>query len=464
MTNPLYPYAERFGVLSGMPERGMPAADILGQLKALAAEEDHAWEGGKCSGTMYSGDREHYALINQVFAMYSHVNALQRDMCPSMTRFESEILAMTLDMLNGQAVTAANHEHRACGVIGAGGTESILHSILAYRDKALAERGITAPQMIWPDTAHPAFLKAAHLFGVELIVAPTDPTTTQVDLDFVRKAITDRTVVLIGSAGNYPYGTIDPIEALSDLALEHGIGLHVDGCLGGFILPWGEKLGYDLPRWDFRVPGVTSISADAHKYGYGPKGLSVLAWRDKSYRKYDYYIEGGWKGGLYASSGLLGSRSGGIIAASWAAMVELGAAGYTARARKIFETSFAMQDAVRSHPELRLMGKPTFCFSFTSDAFNVYHVNDYMVTRGWRFNGQQRPPAIHMCVTGPQTQAGVVKTFADDLTAGVAYAHQHRDETPMSGSMYGGAGGSEDHQALAEGMGMYLDAIADGPI
>jgi sphinganine-1-phosphate aldolase len=460
MANPLYPYAERYGVLRSLPAEGLPADEIRRQLTEMAADEDRHWEGGRVSGTMYCGDHAHYDFLNEMFALYSHVNVLQRDICPSMTRMESEILAMTLGMLNGDAVHAHDASERACGTLGAGGSESILHAVLAYRDWARAEKGIEHPQMILPDTAHTAFLKGAHVFDVDVALAPTDPDTTLVDIDFVRHAIGPRTAFLVGSAGNYPYGTIDPISELSELAVEHGLGLHVDGCLGGFILPWGERLGYDIPVWDFRLPGVTSISADTHKYGYGLKGTSVLAWRDKRYRKYHYYAEPAWKGGLYASSGLLGSRSGGLVAATWAAMTSLGEAGYLRRARAIFETAFAMQGAVRSHPELIMMGDPTFCFSFRSDEFDVYHVNDLMKLRGWRFNGQQLPSAIHMCVTGPQTQPGVVEAFADDLAEAVAYACEHRDERPRSASMYGGAG---TEQATIDGMTWYLDATADGP-
>ncbi|HWL43613.1 MAG TPA: pyridoxal-dependent decarboxylase [Ilumatobacter sp.] len=456
----LYPYAERYGVLDRLPTEGLDPAEIRRQLTEMAAAEDLTWEGGKVSGTMYCGDHEHYEFLNDMFGLYSHVNVLQRDICPSMSRFESEVIAMTLGMLHGEAVAAHDPAQQACGTMGAGGSESILHAVLAYRDWARAEKGIRHPQMILPDTAHTAFLKGAHVFDVELVLAPTDPVTTLVDVDFVRAAVTDRTAFLVGSAGNYPYGTIDPIESLSEIAVEHGIGLHVDGCLGGFILPWGERLGYDIPVWDFRLPGVTSISADTHKYGYGLKGTSVLAWRDKSYRKYHYYAEPAWKGGLYASAGLLGSRSGGLVAATWTAMASLGEAGYLERARAIFETAFAMQGAVRSHPELRMMGDPTFCFSFTSDEFDIYHVNDSMKTKGWRFNGQQLPSAIHMCVTGPQTQPGVVDQFATDLHEAVGYARERVGEQPLSGSMYGGAG-TEDQ--TINGMYWYLDVTQDGP-
>lgn len=435
----LYPYAEEYGVTRQLPERGLAPETILGQLRSMSEREDRRWEDGRCSGTMYCGDHEHYAFLTEAFGYFGHVNALQRDLCPSMNRLESEIIAMTLGMLHGEAVARHDPKQQACGVLGLGGTESILNAVLAYRERARIERGVTRPQMIWPDTAHPAFHKAAHLFGLEVVVAPTDPATTQVDVDFVRRAINADTAVVIASAGNYPYGTIDPIAALSEIVVEKDTCLHVDGCLGGWILPWGQELGYpNIPVFDFRLPGVTSISADTHKYGYGLKGTSVLAWRDKSFRQYQYYMLTNWKGGAYASPGLAGSRSGGLIAATWASMMRLGRAGYLEKARRIFDTAFAMQEAVVAHPELTLMGKPTFCFSFRSDAFDVYHVNDFMKTRGWRFNGQQNPGAIHMCVTGPQTQAGVVADFARDLGDAVAYARHPPRATPLSGGVYGG--------------------------
>ncbi|MBW2552102.1 MAG: aspartate aminotransferase family protein, partial [Deltaproteobacteria bacterium] len=316
----LYPYAESHGVIRGFPAEGRSTDAILEELRAIAGAEDKAWENGRCSGTMYSGDHEHYDFLNSVFALFSYVNSLQRDICPSMTRFESDIIAMALDLMHGDEVAKQNPAHKACGAMGFGGTESIINPLLVYRDKAREERGIDRPNVIVPDTAHPAFRKGAHLLGIDVVEAPTDPTSTQVDVDFVRDRVDDRTVAIVGSAGNYPYGTVDPIGALSDLAVQRGIGLHVDGCLGGFILPWGEALGYDIPVFDFRLPGVTSISADTHKFGYGLKGTSVVVYRDASFRKYQYYIEPSWKGGIYASNGLAGSRSGGLIAATWAAM------------------------------------------------------------------------------------------------------------------------------------------------
>lgn len=419
-------------------DQGRGAEAVLRELDAIARAEDGVWAEGRCSGTIYCGDRAIYDLIGQAFARFSYVNALQRDMCPSQTRFESEIIAMTLDMLHGDAARARGLS--PCGVIGSGGSESILSAIFAHREWARAEKGVTAPEMILPETAHVAFDKGAHYFGLAVVRAPVDPATTQVDVDFVRDHVNENTVLLVGSAGNYPYGTIDPIAALSDLALERGVGLHVDGCLGGFILPWGEALGYDVPPFDFRLPGVTTISADTHKYGYGPKGTSVLLFRDKALRRHQYFARADWRGGMYASPGMGGSRSGGLIAATWAVMTALGRQGYLEKARRIFATAFAMQDEVHRHPALRLMGTPTFCFSFTSDEFDIYHVNDAMKRRGWRFNGQQYPSAIHMCVTGPQTRAGVVERFGADLAEAVAYARHPEQPIPRSGALYGGQG------------------------
>jgi glutamate/tyrosine decarboxylase-like PLP-dependent enzyme len=389
---------------------------------------------------MYCGDHDHYDFLNEAFSLFSHVNVLQRDMCPSATRFEAEIIAMTLDLLHADAVTTSE----PVGLVSSGGTGSICHAMLAYRDHAAATRGISRPNVIKPETAHPAFDKACHLFGIELRVAPVDPVTTRVDTDWVAGAVDDGTVALIGSACNYGYGTVDPIDGLSDIALDRGIGLHVDGCLGGWILPFGQDLGYDIPMFDFRVPGVTSISADTHKYGYALKGTSVLSFRDKALRNAQYFFNTDWTGGKYCSPGMDGSRSGGLLAATWASMVQLGREGYRRYAEQIFATSTVMQAAVRSHPELRILGDPSFLFSFTSDEFDIYHVNDFMRERGWRFNGQQYPNALHMAVTRPQTRPGVAEAFAADLAAAVSYASDQRGD-PRSGAVYGGvAGGMTD--------------------
>jgi glutamate/tyrosine decarboxylase-like PLP-dependent enzyme len=434
-----FPYTARYPVNRTLPDAGRPREEILAELRAMATEEDASWETGRCSGTMYCGDHEHYGFLNEAFGLFAHVNALQRDMCPSATKFEGEIIAMVLDLMHAEAVD----DGTPAGMVTSGGTGSILHAVLAYREHAAKHRGIRHPNLVKPETAHPAFDKACHLLGVELRTVPVVPATTLADVGAMRAQLDADTIAIVGSACNYGYGTIDPIAELGTLALEHEVGLHVDGCLGGFILPFGEELGYDVPPFDFRVPGVTSISLDTHKYGYAFKGSSTLVFRDKAYRNAQYFHLVGWSGGKYMSPGIEGSRSGGLLASTWASLVRFGRDGYLEHARSIFATADTMKAAVRSHPELRIIGNPTFCFSFTSDEFDIYHVADSMSGAGWRFNGQQYPNAIHMAVTNPQTQPGVTDAFAADLAAGVEYAKAKHaaGEPAFLSALYGGVAG-----------------------
>ena len=452
-----YPYAERYGVTRALPERGRTREEMLEELHAIAREEDTVWEAGGCSGTMYCGDHAHYAFLTEAFGLFAHQNALQRDMCPSATRFEGEILAIALDLFHAGAVV----DGQPAGIVTSGGTASITHAMLAYREDGRERRGIERPSVVKPETGHPAFDKACHLFGIEMRHAPIDPETTLVRVDAVRDLIDESTVAVVGSAGNYGYGTIDPIAELGELALELGIGLHVDGCLGGYLLPFGEELGYPIAPFDFRVPGVTSISADTHKYGYGLKGTSTVLFRDRSLRNRCYFFMPDWSGGKYFSPGMDGSRSDGLLAATWASLMSLGREGYRNYAQRIFETSAKMQAAVRSHAELRLLGAPTFLFAFTSDEFDVYHVNDEMKRRGWRFNGLQYPNALHMAVTRPQTQPGVAERFDSDLTDAVDYARVHKDQPAESAAVYGGVPGGlnvEAEEFIRTVMAQLLDA------
>ena len=323
---------------------------------------------------------------------------------------------------------------------------------MSYREHASVVRGIGAangvqPNFIKPETGHPAFDKACHLLGIELRVAPVDPLTATVDVEAVADLIDENTIAMMGSACNYGYGTIDDIAALGQLAIQRGIGLHVDGCLGGFILPFGEQLGFPIPQFDFRIPGVSTISADTHKYGYGLKGTSLLMFRDRAVRNSQYFFQTSWSGGKYCSPGIDGSRSSGLLAATWAGMVTIGRDGYLRYAKQIFDTSYAMQDAIRTHPELRLIGTPSFLFAFTSDEFDIYHVNDALRARGWRMNGLQYPNGIHMAVTRPQTQPGVIEAWNTDLAEAVAYGLANRDSAPKSSAIYGGVSGGWSEEA-----------------
>ena len=271
-----YPYADRFAINRSLPEQGHEPGGRPGGARAMASEEDAFWETGKCSGTMYCGDHDHYHFMNEAFGLFAHVNVLQRDMCPSATKFEAEIIAMTLSLQSGDLARARAMSRAASSPRVGPAASSTPSSPTASTAPSAAS---PTPTSSSPRPAHPAFDKACHLFGVELRRSPVDPVTTQVDVDWVRTHMDDQTVALIGSACNYGYGTVDGIADLSDLALEREVGLHVDGCLGGFILPFGRELGYDIEAFDYAVPGVTSMSADTHKYGYAFKGSSVLTFR-----------------------------------------------------------------------------------------------------------------------------------------------------------------------------------------
>lgn len=236
--------------------------------------------------------------------------------------------------------------------------------------------------MVLPESAHPAFLKAAHYFGLKPVRIPVGPDW-RVDMAKVRVAVTPNTVLLVGSAPSYPHGVIDPIEELSALALERGIYPHVDACVGGFLLPFVRKLGYPLPPFDFAVPGVRSISADVHKYGFGAKGTSVIVYRNQEIRRHQYFVFTDWSGGIYGSPTMTGTRPGGAIAAAWAVMNHLGEKGYLRLAAGIMQTTRTLLDGIDAIPELYVIGKPDMSiFAFTSDGLNVYALADAMAGRG----------------------------------------------------------------------------------
>lgn len=451
-----YPYRKRFEVIRGMPETGRSRDEVLSELRWMAEHEDEMGFAGRMSGSVYHGDVEHYRFLVEAYGLFAHANVLQRDVYPSATKFEAEIVAMCLDMLHGQAAPDA------CGVLTSGGSESLITQMVTYRDAARAGRGVTEPEIILPVTGHCSLDKGAHYFGIKLVPAPVGEDF-KVDVDWVADHVTPNTVALFGSAGNYPHGLIDDISALGRIAQEHGIGLHVDGCLGGFILPWGERLGYPVPPFDFRVPGVTSISVDPHKFGYGLKGTSVLLYASKELRRHQYFTAPQWPGGTYISPGMSGSRSGGLIASTWAAMVSLGERGYLEIAERVFATAAKLRDGVAATPGLRVIGDPLFNIAFTAAdpaELDVFHVNDALLQKGWRLNGLQFPAAVHFCVTRPATRDGVVEQFLSDLGDAVTYARQQQPGTARSGALYGLSGAGAEGVVMAKTlMGAALDAF-----
>ncbi len=425
----LKPYRGRFPSFARLPEQGRPREEILQEIRALCEEEEALWREGYVSGAVYHGDREHIAFLNQVYALHSQSNPLHADVWPSASKFEAEIVAMTAHMLGGEG-------QEICGTVTSGGTESILLAMKTYRDWARASRGIRRPEMILPVTAHAAFDKAAHYFGIKAVYVPVD-ARFRADVNAVRKAITRNTIVIVGSAPSFPHGMIDPIAELSELARERGIGFHTDACLGGFLLPWAERLGYAVPPFDFRLPGVTSISADTHKYGYAAKGTSVALYRGHELLHYQYYTTTEWPGGLYFSPTLAGSRPGGLSAACWAAMVSIGEQGYLQAAKRILETAAFIKEGIRRIPELRVLGDPLFVIAFASDTLDIYRILEQMTRKRWSLNALHKPSSIHLCVTLRHTQPGVAERFLDDLRQAVDYVRAHPEEKGDLAPVYG---------------------------
>jgi sphinganine-1-phosphate aldolase len=380
----LKPYRDQFPSFAELPADGLARSEVTGLVERLAAAEERRWRDGYASGAVYHGDPEHVAFLGRVYTAQSQSNPLHPDLWPSATKFEAEIVA--------------------------------------------------------PVTAHAAFDKAARFFDMPLVRVPVDDGF-RADPDALAAAVTERTAVVVGSAPSFPHGVIDPIPEIAALAAGRGVGCHVDACLGGFILPWAERLGYPVPPFDFRLPGVTSMSADTHKYGYAAKGSSVVLYRGKELRQFQYYTVTDWPGGLYLSPTFAGSRPGALAATCWAAMVSIGENGYTEAARKILETGARIRDGIAAIPGLRVLGDPLWVTAFAAgDGLDVYQVMENMGHRGWSLNGLQLPAAVHIAVTLRHTRPGVADRFLADLADCVAEVRANPGVSTGMAPVYGMAG------------------------
>jgi glutamate/tyrosine decarboxylase-like PLP-dependent enzyme len=422
-------------------------------MAALQAQESVRWREGYVSGAVYGGDEEHIAFLNQVYALNAQSNPLHFDLWPSTVKYEAEIVAMTASLLGGD-----HTDDHIVGTVTSGGTESILLAMRTYRDWARARRGIKQPELVVATSAHAAFDKAAHSFGIKLVRVPVGPDY-RADVAATAAAITRNTIALVGSAPSFPHGTIDPVPALAELAAAHGIGLHVDACLGGFVLPWAERLGFPVPPFDFRLKGVTSMSADTHKYGYAAKGTSVVLYRGEELRRLQYYAVADWPGGLYFSPTLAGSRPGGLSAACWAAMVNTGEEGYLRATAAILTTAQVIRQWIEHTPDLVVLGDPLFVIAFASPTLNIYQILEYMSQRGWSLNGLHHPPAVHLCVTLRHTEPGVAQRFMDDLRAAVDHTRAHPHESHGMAPVYGMAATMPMHGLVSDLLKRIVDLL-----
>ncbi|MCU0656785.1 MAG: aspartate aminotransferase family protein [Polyangiaceae bacterium] len=416
-----------------IPERAAPFDDILAEMASYRTN-DADWKGGKVWSLVYHAGDEFSEFLKRAHNLYFSENALNPMAFKSLRRMEAEVVRMTASMLHG--------DEQVAGTMTTGGTESILMAVKCYRERGKA-RGIKQPEMIAPESAHVAFEKAAHYFGVKLRKAPLD-RNYKADVDEMRRMINRNTVMLVASAPQYPQGVIDPIEAIGALAQEKALPLHVDSCIGGFVLPWIERLGRPVPLWDFRVPGVTSISADVHKYGFSPKGASVVAYRSMEYLKHQFFISTDWSGGVYASATMPGTRPGGCISAAWAAMVGMGEEGYLRHTAEMLDAFDALRAGIPKIPGLVVVGQPeASLLAWSSEGhetgkprLDVYAVAEQMAARGWTVDRQQYPASVHLTVMSNHRKA--VDAYLEDLRASAAHVAAHPEENSQgNAAMYG---------------------------
>jgi len=445
------PYTGKFQTHSKLPASGIDRKDILNELKKITSLEEKRWKDGLVSGAVYHGDSEHIDFLNEVYALQSQSNPLHSDLFPSASKFESEIVSMTAQMLGADKTDDA-----VCGVVTSGGTESILLAMKTYRDRAREVNGIRRPNIVIPVTAHAAFDKAGEYFNIKVKRVPID-NNYQANVNAVRKAANGNTICIVGSAPNFPHGIVDPINEMSEIARERGICFHVDACLGGFVLPWAEKLGYPFPAFDFRLSGVTSISADTHKFGYASKGTSVILYRSTELRHYQYYTIADWPGGLYFSPTFAGSRPGALSAACWATLLSMGENGYLDSVKKILVTAEVIKKGISEISELKLMGDSLWVIAFESKNLDIYKVMDQMTHEGWNLNGLHKPACVHICITLRHTQAGVAERFLSDLKDAVTHVKTHPTESGGMAPVYGMAATLPFRGVIRDFLKRYLD-------
>jgi glutamate/tyrosine decarboxylase-like PLP-dependent enzyme len=451
----LKPYDGKFDKHAALPAEGISRDKILHDIQQMHDLESVRWKEGYVSGGIYHGDREHIEFLNKVYALQSQSNPLHSDLFPSATKFEAEIVSMVAHM-HGKGKTTDGAP--VVGTVTSGGTESILCAMKAYRDRAREEKGIREPEMIVPVTAHAAFDKASLYFGIKQVKIPVTGDYVA-DVNAAKSAINNNTIVIIGSAPSFPHGTFDPIKELSDIALKNGIGFHTDCCLGGFVVPFAEKLGYKVPVVDFRLPGVTSMSVDTHKYGYAAKGTSVVLYRTEELRHYQFYTLTEWPGGLYFSPTLAGSRPGALSAACWASMLSMGEGGYLKATDAIMKTAETIRNGIKQMPELKILGNPHWIIAIGSDTINIYQVLDQMTKMHWNLNGLHKPACFHIALTLRHTQPGVAERFLNDLQEAVAYVKANPGEKEGMAPVYGMAASLPFRGMVSDILKKYLDVV-----
>lgn len=353
--------------------------------------KDIDWQKGKAFALVYHPGEERAALIKKFYDLYASENALNPTAFPSLAELEAETISMCADLLGG------NEDVR--GNITSGGTESILLAVKTAKSWAKKNRPhIKKPNVVVPASVHPAFMKAFGYFELDFVSVEL-AADYRANPQAMREAITENTILVVASAPSYPHGLVDPIEEIAAIAKEKGVLCHVDACVGGFILPFLKRLGHSFSNFDFSVEGVTSISADVHKYGYSTKGSSVILYKDAALRKCQFTTYTKWNGGVYGSPTMAGTRPGGSISGAWAALKGIGASGYMEMAEVTMGVTQKIRQAIEAHQDLELVGNPDMTIlAFQSEQVDVFKLADELNKKGWHFERQQAPASIHLTI------------------------------------------------------------------
>jgi len=453
----IHKYDKERVFIKQLPQNGFSAEEVVEKAKEYGNMGSFDVDGGRVSGAVYT-DREadFIDMLAEVFKLYAYSNPLHPDVFPGVRKMEAEVVRMVADMYHGPP--------ESCGAMSTGGTESIMLACLAYRNRAQS-MGIAEPNMVIPVTAHAAFDKAGFAFNIRIKHVPVDENN-RVIIKAMKKAIDSETCMLVGSAPNFPTGTVDDIVSIGTLGLKYKIPVHVDACLGGFLIPFMEEAGFELPLFDFRVPGVTSISCDTHKYGYAPKGTSVVLYRSPEYIHHQYFSVTDWTGGIYATPSLPGSRSGLAIAETWATMVHFGRSTYVQRAKAIISKARELREKIKAIPGLSVHGSSDVSVvAFKSSEFNIYAVADKLNHLGWNLNTLQHPDSIHFCMTFNQTHDDLVPQFITDLQKACdeVRAMPQKGGDSKTAAIYGTAAIIPDRNLVSSMTHVFLDACYDTP-
>lgn len=433
--------------------------DGLGDDAILKKVDDHLslgnykWQEGRVSGAVYFYDPKLVEFVQTVYGKASYTNPLHSDIFPGVCKMEAEVIRMTANLFHGSEST--------CGTMTTGGTESLIMACKAYRDYARYERNVSKPNIVMPVTAHCGFDKAAQYLGLYVKNVKVDTNTWTVDLRAMENAINSNTVMLIGSAPNFPYGTMDNIEGIAKLGLKYNIPVHVDACLGGFLIAFMRRAGYQLPPFDFALDGVTSMSADTHKYGFAPKGSSVILYSDVKYLNHQFTVTTDWPGGIYGSPTVNGSRAGGVIAATWATMLRFGEDGYTEATKSIIDTTKYLEGELRKLKNIFIFGTPaTSVVAIGSKDFDIFLLSGALTGLGWNLNNLQFPSGMHICITYMHTKEGVADQLLKDIREQVAIIMQNPSK-PVEGRMavYGMAQSLPDRSLVGDLTKQFLNSM-----